>query len=110
MLNSMYKNVVQYARAIHNYASCACICIELGVCCSYKSWVPWGPLLRLSLWYEVKEAKNNCHKAKQEKGIHTQEDYPTNVILQGERKGRGCGRGTEERGKGQYMLLLLCAM
>ena len=41
----------------------------------------WRPFLRLSLWYEVEEAKNNCHKAKQEKDIHTQKDHPTNIIL-----------------------------
>lgn len=51
----------------------------------------WRPFLRLSLWYEVEEAKNNCHKAKQEKGIHPQKDHPTNIILQ--RRESGGERG-----------------
>ena len=41
----------------------------------------WRPFLRLSLWYEVEEAKNNCHEAKQKNDIHPQKDNPTNIIL-----------------------------
>ena len=50
--------------------------------------MPWRPFCRLSLRYEVEEAKHNCHKAKQEKSIHTQKDYPTDVVLQGRKKER----------------------
>ena len=55
--------------------------------------MPWGPFRRLSLWYEVEEAKHNCHKAKQEKSIHTQKDYPTDIVLHGRTKEREAAIG-----------------
>lgn len=51
--------------------------------------MPWGAFRWLPLWYEVEEAENYCHKAQQDKSVHTQEDYPTNIVLQGKEKERG---------------------
>lgn len=74
--------------------------------------MPWGPLVRLSLWYKVEEAEDNCHKTQQKKDKHAQEDHTSDVILQGGEEGKGeegqsSGREEGERGKGQLLVSML---